>query len=84
MMNLRDTQQLNNRGVMIQDTANGDDDRGSASGLTTFGTPFLMVVAVLVYMEAIISNILWQKGSIEQSVPGEMHDGTSFENCVML
>ena len=48
-MNFRDTQLLNNRDVMIQDTADGDDDRGSASGLTTFGTPFLLVIAVLVY-----------------------------------
>ena len=45
-MNFRDTQQLNNRDVMIQDTDGGG---GSGSGLTSFGTTLLTVVALLVY-----------------------------------
>ena len=45
MMNFRDTQPLNDRDVMIQDTA----DKGSATGVTSFGTTLLTVIAMLVY-----------------------------------
>ena len=47
-MNFRDTQQLNNLDVMIQDT-DGDSGSESASGLTSFGTTLLTVIAALVY-----------------------------------
>lgn len=49
MMNFRDTEPLNDRDVMIQDTADGKDDRGSATGVTSFGTTLLTIIAVLVY-----------------------------------
>ena len=47
-MNFCDTQQLNNLDVMIQDT-DGDSGSGPASGLTSFGTTLLTVIAALVY-----------------------------------